>query len=55
MEINIGDKVVCYYQGNRVKGTVIEKYYPTSCEQQIMIITDDGRKFHAPARKWIRI
>lgn len=59
MEINIGDRVVCLPEG--IKGTVIYQYYPTAikdlseCCQQTMIRTDNGRRYHAPTKCFIRI
>lgn len=49
-EIKMGDKVIC---DTGVTGTVIKQYYPTACAQQTMILTDDGRKYHAPT-SWFR-
>ncbi len=46
----IGDFVRCVESG--VVGTVIKFYYPTSCEEQTMVETPDGRKYHAPTRTW---
>lgn len=46
--INIGDRVVCVESG--VSGIVIKQYFPTACEQQTMIMCDDGRQYHAPTR-----
>ena len=51
-EITIGDRVVC---DTGVIGIVIKKYYPTTCEQQMMIQCDDGRKYHAPTRMFRRM
>ena len=48
----IGDYVICTKSG--VKGKVIEKYFPTACEQQTMIECDDGRLYHAPTREFIK-
>ena len=49
--IKVGDKVMC---STGVEGTVIKIYMPTSCEQQIMVSTSDGRLYHAPAVMWTR-
>ena len=53
MTIQIGDKVMCIESG--VKGIVVKKYYPTACEEQTMIKTDDGRLYHAPTRTFLKI
>ena len=52
MAIQIGDKVVCIESD--VKGIVVKLYYPTACEEQTMIKTDDGRLYHAPTRTFQR-
>ena len=36
-------------------GTVIKKYFPTACEEQIMIICENGRQFHGPTRLFKKI
>ena len=46
----IGDRVINKWSG--VKGNIIKIYKPTACEEQTMVITDDGRKYHAPTREW---
>ncbi|MEG1932084.1 MAG: hypothetical protein RR075_03130, partial [Pygmaiobacter sp.] len=46
--MKIGDKV--YIPSNEISGTVVKQYYPTACEQQTMIRTEDGRFYHAPTR-----
>ena len=51
MSIKVGDSVVCIdvkYFG--VRGVVIKQYFPTACEEQTMILTNNGRVFHAPTR-----
>jgi hypothetical protein len=48
--IKIGYKVICSESG--VVGTVIRFYTPTSCEEQTMVKTKDGRQYHAPTRTW---
>ena len=48
--INIGDKVICIASG--VVGTIIKFYVPTASSAQIMVITEDGRKYHAPENLW---
>ena len=54
-KLKIGDFVKCVHpQYYGVKGEVIKQYYPTTCEQQTMIMCDDGRKFHAPTRCFIK-
>lgn len=47
---NIGDRIICVTSG--VIGTCIKFYIPTSCEEQTMVVTDDGRRYHAPTREW---
>lgn len=49
---DIGDKVVCAETG--VRGIVKEFYYPTTCPEQTMIRTEDGRLYHAPTSTWVR-
>lgn len=51
--VKVGDKVICKESG--VIGIVIKQYYPTSCEQQTMVECEDGRKYHAPTRTWIKV
>ena len=48
--MNIGDKVICVISG--VIGNIIKFYVPTGSEAQIMVLTEDGRKYHAPAQYW---
>lgn len=50
-DIKIGDKVVC---ATGVQGIVVKQYFPTACEQQTMIETIDGRKYHAPTRCFVK-
>lgn len=50
--IEIGDKVIDITSG--IYGVVIKQYYPTACEQQTMIQCDDGRKYHAPTRCFVK-
>lgn len=50
---DIGDKVICTETG--VYGIVEEFYYPTTCAEQTMVRTEDGRKYHAPTSTWVRI
>lgn len=47
-DVKIGEKVICFESG--VVGIVVKKYYPTACEEQTMIETEDGRLYHAPTR-----
>lgn len=47
---NIGDRIICTESG--VVGKCIKFYVPTACEEQTMVITNDGRKYHAPTREW---
>lgn len=49
-KFDIGDRIVCTETG--VTGRCIKFYYPTACEEQTMVITDDGRRYHAPTRLW---
>jgi hypothetical protein len=51
-KVNIGDTVLCTVSG--VVGVVLSFYYPTSCEEQTMVLTEDGRKYHAPTYTWIK-
>lgn len=46
----LGSRVICTESG--VVGTIIKFYKPTASEEQIMVWTDDGREYHAPARTW---
>lgn len=50
---DIGDRVMQIQE--KVIGKVIDMYYPTTCEQQTMILCDDGRKYHAPSDTFIKI
>lgn len=45
----VGDKVVC---STGVSGTIIKIYNPTASEKQVMVVTKEGRKYHAPERMW---
>lgn len=47
-DVKIGDKVICLESG--IVGTVVKEYFPTACEKQTMIKTEDGRLYHAPTR-----
>lgn len=49
-DFDIGDRVVCVLSG--VVGEVIRFYFPTACPEQTMVLTDDGRKYHAPTTEW---
>lgn len=49
---NIGDRVICTVSG--VSGIVEQFYVPTACEEQTMVLTNDGRRYHAPTRQWMR-
>ena len=51
--IKIGDRVVCIESG--VVGEVLRFYKPTACEEQMMVLTDDGRQYHAPSRTWSKV
>lgn len=46
----IGDLVICIESG--VIGRVLRFYVPTACEEQTMVLTRDGRQYHAPTRFW---
>lgn len=50
MTFYIGERVICSESG--VIGYIIKFYRPTASEDQIMVKTLDGRKYHAPARTW---
>ncbi len=50
---DIGDRAMQIQE--KVIGKVIDMYYPTACGQQTMILCDDGRKYHAPSDKFIKI
>ena len=47
---HLGDRVVCTTSG--IYGRAILFYTPTGQEEQTMIFTDDGRKYHAPTSEW---
>ena len=49
-KFNIGEKVYCTESG--VIGIAIKFYTPTSCAEQTMVKTDDGRKYHTPTSCW---
>lgn len=49
-KFNIGDRIMCVETG--VVGKCIKFYIPTACEEQTMVLTDDGRRYHAPTRLW---
>ena len=48
----IGDSVLCTESG--VEGEVLSFYVPTSCAEQTKILTNDGRKYHAPTSTWVK-
>ena len=50
MNFYIGERVICSESG--VIGNILKFYKPTASEEQIMVRTLDGRKYHAPARTW---
>lgn len=50
-EFNIGDRILCTVSG--VVGKCISFYTPTACEEQTMVLTDDGRRYHAPTSTWV--
>lgn len=51
-EIKTGDRVICY--PDNVAGIVVKKYFPTACEEQTMIQCDDGRRYHAPTKMFMK-
>lgn len=50
MDFYIGERVICSENG--VVGDIVKFYKPTASEEQIMVRTLDGRKYHAPVRTW---
>ena len=50
---DIGDRVMQIQE--KVIGKVIDMYYPTTCEQQTMILCDDGRKYHAQSETFVKV
>lgn len=50
-EFDIGDRILCTVSG--VVGKCISFYTPTACEEQTMVLTDDGRLYHAPTSTWV--
>ncbi len=38
-----------------IEGEFLKEYRVTGGEIQIMVLTDDGRKYHAPKRIWERV
>lgn len=48
--LKLGDWVICTESG--VVGQIINFYTPTACEEQIMVKTRDGIRYHAPKRLW---
>jgi len=48
--LQLGDWVICSESG--VVGRIINFYTPTACEEQIMVKTRNGRRYHAPKRLW---
>lgn len=49
----IGDKVQCISSG--VIGYVVKFYVPTSCAEQTMVKTLDGRFYHAQTMDWRKV
>lgn len=47
---DIGDEIINIQTG--VVGKCIKFYVPTACEEQTMVVTEDGRKYHAPTSTW---
>lgn len=52
-DFDIGDKIICRESG--VVGKVIKFYTPTSCAEQTMVVTNGGRKYHAPTMLWNKL
>lgn len=52
-EFELGDMIIC--ESANVVGKAIRFYVPTACEEQTMVRTEDGRKYHAPTRMWRKI
>ena len=52
-KFGIGDMVICKTSG--VTGRVIRFYRPTACEEQTMVVTGNGREYHAPTSGWVKI
>ncbi len=50
-KFEVGDRIVCVTTG--VVGLCLDFYTPTGCEEQTMVLTDDGRRYHAPTSEWI--
>ena len=50
---NVGDEVICVLSG--VIGIVEKFYVPTGCAEQTMVITHDGRRYHAPTSAWRKV
>jgi len=45
-KFGVGDKVI--NKESKISGRVLRFYIPTSCEEQTLIKTSDGREYHAP-------
>lgn len=50
-KIHIGQKVI--NSDTHLVGVVLRFYTPTSCREQTVVKTDDGREYHAPTIDWI--
>lgn len=50
-KFEVGDRIVCVTTG--VVGLCLDFYTPTGCEEQTMVLTDDGRRYHAPTSEWV--
>jgi len=48
--LKIGDWAIC--DDTKVVGRIINFYTPTACEEQIMVKTRNGRRYHAPFKMW---
>ena len=51
-QFEIGDRVVCKESG--VIGKILRFYVPTACDEQTLVLTDDGRQYHAPTNAWVK-
>lgn len=52
-DFELGDMIIC--ESTNVVGKAIRFYIPTACEEQTMVRTEDGKKYHAPTREWRKI
>ena len=49
-KFEIGSKV--YHSEMNITGVILRFYTPTSCAEQTVIRTSDGRRFHAPTSEF---